>query len=303
MYLFHNIKSKYFKMKNIISLVAIMLFISCSDKKENQQGVNHKDNSELMSKVEKQEDIDQSIINLARKKDSLLKVLDNTKQSMTRMNDEKIDKGIEGVNQKLNELKGQKENLDEQVNLQKKEIDLATKKIDLLKEEKVVYDQQHKALWDKGAAPKEFKSVDSLLNGINSKIAEQTKRVKFLNRNVADIEEQVLSIDQQRNFLSTKIRENYNAQEIFAEFANEEEYKIKTQIDLIDSKISDLKGNSKDLNSEIANMNADLANANAKAESDKKGKNRMIYALIAIGFITLIFGFLYWIGKKRKTKK
>lgn len=291
-------------MKNSIVVLLALIIVSCSDnQKKKNTDVNINDNSELLSKVEKQEDIDQSIINLARKKDSLLKVLDNTKQSMTRMNDEKIDKGIEGVNQKLNELKGQKENLEEQVNLQKKEIDLATKKIDLLKEEKVVYDQQHKALWDKGASPKEFKSVDSLLNGINSKIAEQTKRVKFLNRNVADIEEQVLSIDQQRNFLSTKIRENYNAQEIFAEFANEEEYKIKTQIDLIDSKISDLKGNSKDLNSEIANMNADLANANAKAESDKKGKNRMIYALIAIGFITLIFGFLYWIGKKRKTKK
>lgn len=291
-------------MKNSIVVFLALIIVSCSDnQKKKNTDVNINDNSELLSKVEKQEDISQTIINLARKKDSLVKVLESTKQSISRMNDEKIDKGIEGVNQKLNELKGQKENFEEQVNLQKKEIDLATKKIDLLKEEKVVYDQQHKALWDKGASPKEFKSVDSLLNGINSKIAEQTKRVKFLNRNVADIEEQVLSIDQQRNFLSTKIRENYNAQEIFAEFANEEEYKIKTQIDLIDSKISDLKGNSKDLNSEIANMNADLANANAKAESDKKGKNRMIYALIAIGFITLIFGFLYWIGKKRKTKK
>ena len=218
-------------------------------------------------------------------------------------NDEKIDKGIEGVNQKLNELKGQKENFEEQVGLQKKEIDLASKKIDLLNEEKIVYDQQHKALWEKGAPPKDFKSVDSLLNGINSKIAEQTKRVKFLNRNVADIEEQVLSIDQQRNFLSTKIRENYNAQEIFAEFANEEEYKIKTQIDLIDSKISSLKGNSKELNIEIANMNSEIAKATSKAESDNKGKNRMIYALTAIGFITIIFVFLYWIGKKRKTKK
>jgi hypothetical protein len=34
---------------------------------------------------------------------------------MARMNDSKIDKGIQAVNLKLNELKGQKENIEEHV--------------------------------------------------------------------------------------------------------------------------------------------------------------------------------------------
>jgi hypothetical protein len=71
---------------------------------------------------------------------------------MARMNDSKIDKGIQAVNLKLNELKGQKENIEEQVALQKQEIELATKKIDLLNQE--FYDAQHKALYNRGAAPK-----------------------------------------------------------------------------------------------------------------------------------------------------
>jgi hypothetical protein len=41
---------------------------------------------------------------------------------MARMNDSKIDKG-QAVNLKLNELKGQKENIEEQVALQKQEIE------------------------------------------------------------------------------------------------------------------------------------------------------------------------------------
>ena len=134
-------------MKNSILAFVTLLIISCSDNpKQKNEEVNVNDNSELLSKVEKQEDLAQTIINLARKKDSLVKILENTKQSISRMNDEKIDKGIEGVNQKLNELKGQKENFEEQVNLQKKEIDLATKKVELLKEEKIVYDHRFEGI-------------------------------------------------------------------------------------------------------------------------------------------------------------
>jgi hypothetical protein len=51
------------------------------------------------------------------------------KRIYARMNDSKIDKGIQAVNLKLNELKGQKENIEEQVALQKQEIELATKKL------------------------------------------------------------------------------------------------------------------------------------------------------------------------------
>ncbi|NJM80113.1 MAG: hypothetical protein HC854_11800 [Flavobacterium sp.] len=194
---------------------------------------------------------------------------------MARINENKIDKGIEGVNMKLDELKGQKENLEEQVALQKQEMELATKKIALLNEEKKVYNQQKKALWDKGAAPNEFISVDSLLGGINCKITEQSKRVKILNRSVADTEEQVLSINSQRNFLSTKIRENYNAQEIFSEFTQEEESKIKKQIDVIDKKISALNGNVNSLNSDIANLDSEVKGKKEQEQKNKASKNRL----------------------------
>ena len=229
---------------------------------------------------------------------------------MSRINEGKIDKGIEGVNMKLNELKGQKENFQEQTALQKKEMELAAKKVELLTQEKIVYDQQKKALWDKGAPPKDFIQVDSLLNGINSKISEQNKRVKQLRRNVADVEEQMLSIDDQRNFLSTKIRENYNAQEIFGEFAKEEETKIKAQIAEIDAQLTKLNSNVNSLNSTIADLNDDIKVKN-QMESDKivelnnaeKTKNRLMMALIFVVLIGLSFGVLYYVGKRNKNKK
>jgi hypothetical protein len=75
-----------------------------------------------LNKTLEEQDIKQQIVALSRKKDSLLNVLKSTKESMARMNDSKIDKGIQAVNLKLNELKGQKENIEEQVALQKQEI-------------------------------------------------------------------------------------------------------------------------------------------------------------------------------------
>lgn len=302
--------------KIILVLFVVLLQISCNKKEGSNQlqpsseiSTTSGDNSELLSTLEEQEEVKAIIIALSKKKDSLQKVVLSTKESMSRINDTKIDKGIEGVNMKLNELKGQKENIEEQVALQKKEIDLATKKIDLLNQEKVVYDAQKKALYDKGAAPKDFVQVDSLLSGINNKLSDQKRRVKSLNRNVADVEEQVISINDQRSFLSAKIRENYNAQEIFGEFAKEEEGKVNEQIKLIDEEITKLTGKVSDINSSVTSLNSDieknaelLKEQQVADENSSKNKNRLMLALIAVALLTVIFIVLNELGKRRKNK-
>jgi len=296
-----------------ITLLAISLitFASCVKKQDNENPIIQKEivqtNSELNKTLAEQEEIKQQIVALSRKKDSLLNVLKSTKESMTRMNDSKIDKGIQGVNLKLNELKGQKENIEEQVALQKKEMDLATKKIDLLNQEKIVYDAQHKALYDKGAPPKDFAKIDTLLGTINSKINEQKRKVKSLNRNISDVEEQVISINDQRDFLSKKIREDYNAQDIFGEFAKEEESKIAEQISTIDSKISSLTGNVNNINTSVASLNDSIAvkteqhDINSQNQEDaNKTQNRLYYALFAVGAVIVLFAVFYIIGKRKK---
>ena len=100
---------------------------------------------------------------LMAKRDSIQSALSQIEMSLQKVNNEKIAPGISGVNSKLNELKGQKENFEEQVALQKKELALAEKKVVLLNEEKEVYEAQKKALYDKGAAPEEFVDVEALL--------------------------------------------------------------------------------------------------------------------------------------------
>lgn len=299
--------------KVLIVLFVVLTQIAC-DKKGNSsletkpvETVTVAPDYKLELTLEQQEELKAHIVSLSRKKDSLQGVLKSTKESMSRINDSKIDKGIEGVNTKLNELKGQKENFEEQVALQKKETELALKKVELLNQEKVVYDAQRKALYDKGAAPKDFVKVDSLLAGINGKIATESKKVKNLNRSVADVEEQVLSIVDKRTFLSAKIRENYNAQEIFSEFAKEEEGIITSKIEAIDKQISELTSKVTDINSTVAGLNDDIAQKEAveaedqlNAENDSKTKNRLMFALIAVGILVLVFFVLNEIGKRKK---
>lgn len=166
---------------------------------------------------------------LTLKKDSLRTLFEQTEFSLEQIKSHKIEPGIEGINVKLNELKGQKENLQDQQDLQKQEIELAEKKIELLEDEEAVYAAQHKALWDKGAAPADFEVVDSLLNSIKISVSEQSNKVKNLKRNVGNIQEQVNSIDVQRNSLSTKIRNNYTAQKIFEEYSAEQKQNSKSK--------------------------------------------------------------------------
>jgi chromosome segregation ATPase len=303
--------------KIILLLLVVFLQLSCQENKEKSTELDSNEKTsgtsldkELNLTLEEQEDFKSQIIALSRKKDSLQRVLTKTKESLSRLNENKIDKGIEGVTKRLNELKGQKESFEEQIALQKKEIELATKKIELLKEEKVVYDDQKNALNDKGATPNEYVRVDSMLTGINKRVLEQTRKVKALKRSVADTEEQVTSIIEERTFLSAKIRENYNAREIFQEYAKDEDVKINALIARIDNEISGLSGKVNSINSQITGLNDDLARKDAeqtkelleKAESEQT-KNRLQIAAVLILILGGVFGALYMIGKKKKEQK
>lgn len=103
-------------MKNITILLFLLnLLTACSENpKANRNNLENREVDTIFSsKLSQQEEVKTLIIALSRKKDSLLNVMLATKESMERINENKIDKGIEGVNIRLDELKGQKENLEE----------------------------------------------------------------------------------------------------------------------------------------------------------------------------------------------
>lgn len=269
----------------------------------------------------------QWIISLNKKKDSINAILTQVQQSLNQVNTNKINPGIEGVNTKLAELKGERENKQEKLELQNKEVALAEKKIGLLDEEKTVYDAQHKALWAKGAAPEEFKEVDSLLNGINSKISEQAKRVKKLKSDITDVGEQIQSIDIQRNSLSGKIRNNYTAKQIFDEYSKDEQVRLKSQLTIIEDELKLIIEEDASISNTLALQNSrknifenEHSNAEKMAlenelslkaertallnqEDQTQKNNKKSIALIIVGLLALIIGVFYLLGKMRKSRK
>ncbi len=259
---------------------------------------------------------------LIKQKDSIKNLVNQIESALTKLKSDKLDPGVSGVNAKLNELKGKKENFHEQLVLQKEEIDLAEKKIELLKEEKLVYDAQKQALWDKGAAPAEFKNVDSLLAKINIKSTEQKYKLKNLNRSISEINEQTAIIDEQRRSLSKKIRENYSAQEIFDDYSKEEKDRLTMQLVSIDEQLKNQLVEESELNNELAlrsgekkylenkqssiienektlNSELEITQNQLQIKADEK-KSRLNIAFIAIGITTILLVLLYIVGKKRK---
>ena len=257
---------------------------------------------------------------ISKQRDSLKNLLAQLDISIKAVNESKINPGINGVNNKLNELKGLKESLEEQVTLQNKEIELANKKIQILVEEQNVYKEQKQALIDKGAAPNEFVYVDTLLGGINSKIKIQKDVIKNLERSVNDTKEQVDNIKQQREVLSKNIRNNYSAKQLFEEYHTDEQLRLQSQLENVTDNLNILLGeassldtdymvlNSKKINLESLNTNVEVAEtANDKValdvdnESDKSNKLTLAtIVIIAVGFIMALF---YFIGKRKKDNK
>ena len=316
-------------------LVLLMLGCTNADKKADQTLIQeYPSETTLQPQVVNQDSIDvyNSRLNLlgqekdgkalliskmSKQRDSLQAALAQLEASLKNITEKKINPGIQGVNSKLDELKGQKENLQEQIALQRKEAVLASKKVEILNEERTVYQDQKKALYDKGAAPSAFKTVDSLLNGINSKMNIQNDIVKNINRNVVDGEGQMLLITSQREGLSKKIRNNYDTQLILSEFNMDEKNRLETQLNktnedlnvlldessnldtdykLMVSKVSGLN----ELSSNNEELNSELENQIDTTDDEKSGKMSFaLIAIIAIGVLMIVF---YLIGKRRKAK-
>lgn len=264
-----------------------------------------------------QKDAKAKLINqVSKQRDSLNGLLTQLETSVKAINDKKLNPGIQGVHNKLDQLKGQKENLEEQTSLQKKEVALAAKKIEILNEEKSVYLEQKKALYDKGAAPTAFAVVDSLLSGINSKMIIQNDVVKNINRNIADAEEQVIRITGQRDELSKKIRTNYDTQLILSEFNVDEKSRLEAQLAKVNENLNALLSEGANLDtdykllaSKLANLEtpfsevASTKNAIDENENVEEESNKTSIALIVIVVLGAIMVLFYIIGKRRKNNK
>ncbi len=257
---------------------------------------------------------------VGKQRDSLKNMLAQLDLSIKAVNDSKINPGISGVNNKLNELKGLKESLEEQVTLQNKEIELANKKIQILEEEQSVYKEQQQALIDKGAAPKEFVYVDTLLGGINSKIKIQKDVIKNLERSVNDTKEQVDNIKQQREVLSKNIRNNYSAKQLFEEYHTDEKLRLEKQLENVTDNLNILLGEASSLDTDYMVLNSkkiNLESLNTKVEIDESsnGKeiqnmdngieksNKLTLAAIVIIALGVLMALLYFIGKRKKNNK
>lgn len=263
---------------------------------------------------------------LTSQRDSITNALSQINQSLEQVNSKKIAPGIDGVNAKLDELKGQRENLIEQQELQKREKALAEKRLTLLSEEKTVYDAQRSSLYDKGAAPEDFVVVDSLLSGINSKISEQNKKIKNLGRNIDDIEEQKVVIAQQRSSLSSKIRNNYSAKQIFDDFAKEEKTRLEEKLTTIEQVLEQKLNDDKDIDGRLAlttskrnafeteksineenkleaEKDADNASLEAQLAKEKANKDgKKMFALIGVVAVAVILLLFYLLGKAKKRR-
>lgn len=329
------------KIKYLIILFAAGAFISCSQKEksttqeelgtaEQEIKIDGSSYQKSINTVESKLDLLKNskelqtleIQSLTAKRDSLSDLLNQIEGSLSDINTKKLKPGIEGVNEKLNELKGQKENFEEQLKLQKKEIELAGKKITLLNEEKSVYDAQKQALWDKGAPPEDFVEIDTLLNNLTKRISEQKTKVKNLNRNINDREEQIVSIIEQRSSLSNKIRNNYTAKQIFEDYSKEEKGKLIAEINKIDEIFKAYLDKDSELSNELAKIAAEKSNLEAEQtgllkqkeqneaqlqqqkskEKEAKKRSRLSYAFIGIGFLAMLMIVFYFVGKRKRNK-
>lgn len=328
-------KTKFFTLILISALI-----ISCSNKKENNVPSTQveQDNTELISITEKYKDsldnVSQILKNLAEQKltkeqaiaklsvdrDSIKAKLESVNTSIADIKNKKLNANVNDVIARLNEIKGIKEGLVSQTELKKQEIDLAKSKVEILDKEKKVYDNQKQALFDKGAAPKSFVEVDSLLGSIDSKITSQNALIRNLNRTVTDNELEVNRLDNNRKNLSEKIRKSYDAEKILNDYNGEEATRLEelitnynNQIDQLSNEASSLNTDYNILKSKTSNLeqkvNKNLEQVNKEAQiepakdTETKKSNSLNLALWIIGGVFVIMIILYVLGKKRKNAK
>lgn len=318
----------------LILAILSLLIVSCGDSRKNESAsrvTKEKDTatqtsdpyqdtlgkvSQVMNDLEeKKMTTEEAISKLTKSRDSLQSKLSTIENSIADIKDKKLTTNIEKVTLKLAEIKQEKENLVEQSELKKEEVQLAASKLEILEKEKAVYAKQKQNLFEKGAAPEAFTNVDATLEKIEVEISAKNDKITKLNRKVSDNDLAIKRLDNYRTTLSENIRKSYDAEKILNDYNKEEAARLQELILSYNAELNQLTNEASSLSSDYKAL--ELKNTNLKQQlahnqeasqtkdepvSGTQEKGNLNLAILVVSILFLVMVFLYRLGKKRRNK-
>ncbi|MCB0593251.1 MAG: hypothetical protein H6557_09665 [Lewinellaceae bacterium] len=191
-------------------------------------------NTQLLQIQAALEAISEDSVSTTQTRDSLLQ-----KQRFTQQMDQEIQERLvaksKAVDVQLGKLEEQKRSLQQQMDLEKRQVEIAEKKIAVLREEQELYESQRQKLWVDGAPQSTIDEAAAAIANADKNIEAEQKKINSASANINGLQETVAEIDIQLEALNASIRKSYTAKEILEETIAEEQEQLASEIAGLDS--------------------------------------------------------------------
>ncbi len=237
--------------------------------KEDQQEELSQQKADLQNRLKTIED---SIALVQEKRDDILKEKDTIEIKEQQLSEqktvsrEKLVTGIDDIDNRLDKIDEQRLLKLNEIELNEQKINLARKKIELLEDEKNIYQREKNKLLKNNGDEAELEKYDLKISEINGYLKDEQNKIKSAESNINTLKEWIADADAMKEKLKDMMDSEYSRDETIAEFTREEISRLKNERQMLDTELKDLTGLKGRLSEKRASLNETLLSLEEKSE-------------------------------------
>lgn len=217
-------------------------------------------------------EIDDSFKNLSSSIASLNAQLDTLNVAEKQLSDtrERVDSrlitGISEIDSRMDELEKEALTRNRQMDIEERKLTLASNKIEILEEEKIIYQREMNSLLDKGAEDEKIAEFEKNIREVNNSIQDEQSKVEEAQDNLVELTSWMSDYHSMQNRLREAIEQEYSRTEILAEFARSEIDRLSNQKSEMKEELSNLQSIQQDLKVKKSEIDSSLTNLNEEMD-------------------------------------
>ncbi len=249
-------------------------------KRDSLRKIKNDLNAEIENAKELSELNQAKIAELTRKKDSLANQQKYFAEKEEEIQDS-LSTGIGFIDQRLNNLDHNLLLEKRKINLNEKKISLANEKILTFKKEINLLEEEKSDLIRDNASNEEIEQFNNQIGNVSRFIAREKKKITMANDAISKSQEWIASTDDLKRNLGSSIRDEYDKGKTLAEFIENEKKRLSNKESEMIGLSERIKSNNADLQEEIEELNNKVSKIDNKMELVKGEDISSILALQA----------------------
>ncbi len=189
--------------------------------------------------------------------------------------DTRLVTGISEIDIRLNQLEVEAMTKNRQMDFEEQKLTLASNKIEILEEEKIIYQREKNSLMDKGGEEEKIEDFEKKIQEVNQAIQEERSKVDQAQENLVELTSWMSDYRTMQNRLKEAIAQEYSRTEILTDFTqseidrlNNQKSEMKDELQNLQSIQQELKIQKSEIDSSLTHLDEEIGVVKSQELSD-----------------------------------